>query len=205
MNKLLKLSFFLLLFTTLSFGFDNEESWIKSCDNKNGNSCYKIGLIHENNNDISNAFDYYNKAADVWEEKCDKTNDSFYCYSYDYIIKKKFKNGFSLFEKSCENKDYNACAILGVVYYVGKDGIEINKEKSFKLWENSCENNNSKSCYILGSLYDKGDKEFIKSDYKKSFYFLNKACKLGEDEACVVHNKLKILKMIFDTGQLKDK
>ena len=60
------------------------------------------------------------------------------------------------FQKQCELKDFNACAILSIMYYKGY-GVERDLNKSFELSKNGCDHNNAGSCVILGALYLKGE------------------------------------------------
>jgi TPR repeat protein len=87
----------------------------------------------------------------------------------------------------CALGDEIACYNTGIMYETGKDvgGNIINKniEKAIEYYTVACEKNNINACYNLGSIYWKGEDGIVRNP-SKSIVLMDKACSLGDKQAC---------------------
>ncbi|EDM23766.1 cysteine-rich Sel1 repeat protein [Caminibacter mediatlanticus TB-2] len=95
-----------------------------------------------------------------------------------------YKKAFSMFEKRCKKNEGYACGMVGYFYDKGF-GIEKNHQKAITYYKKGCNLNDADSCTLLGY-------EFYKNgNLKKAKELLNKACKLGNKDACNYLKKIQ--------------
>ena len=92
-------------------------------------------------------------------------------------LKGKYKEALVGFKKRCEKNDAYACGMVGFFYDRGF-GTEKNHNIALNYYKKGCSLNDKDSCTLLGYY------EYKKGDKAKAKKLLNKACKLGNQDAC---------------------
>ena len=77
---------------------------------------------------------------------------------------------------------------MGWIYFEGEMEITQDHAKGALLFQKACDGNVAKSCLGLGAAYKKG--YGIEKDLTKAKYYLDKACNLGNVDACMSPSRL---------------
>ena len=77
-------------------------------------------------------------------------------------------------EQECNDKNYDSCDALGVVYHYGHGETKLNYEKAAKYYKKACDGEFYQSCLSLAILYDRG--QGVEQNYEKSAKYYKKAC-----------------------------
>lgn len=128
--------------------------------------------------DYDLAFKYYSKLCDY------KNLDGCHMVGKMYlkglgVTQDKLK-AISIFNDSCQKKNYPSCETLGLVYY--DDSNKTNQAKSPNYLRLACNNNLYKSCSILGKEYFEG--KGIAKNLQQSFKYSNISCTNKDYNAC---------------------
>lgn len=94
-------------------------------------------------------------------------------------VEQNYEKAYWWFSEAAEKGSVNALTNLGIMY-VGGYGIQKSLKHGMELLEQSAEFNDSHAMLILGMLYFNENK--IKN-FNKSFHWLEKSAKLGNEEA----------------------
>ena len=79
--------------------------------------------------------------------------------------------------------DSEAQTELGLRYYYGSGGIEIDLNKAFSWFKKAANNNNPAAIYQLGTMYESGFRNTKNPDYQKAFDYYKKSADMGYSEA----------------------
>lgn len=82
----------------------------------------------------------------------------------------------------CDDGNSKSCFNLALAYNNGYDQVEKNFTQATVFYDKGCALNESNSCLNLGVMYFYGEGVF--EDIIKSKQFLQKACELGNNDAC---------------------
>lgn len=110
-----------------------------------------------------------------------------------------FKVEVAAAEKKCAENDYKTCYQLGNWYFRGAWHLDANDSKAKELWEKACDGNYADGCSGVAITYMYGT--YVKPSEIKALDFSEKGCRLGDDDSCMLHNKVK--DMVGDDLRLK--
>ncbi|MFV0481823.1 MAG: tetratricopeptide repeat protein [Campylobacteraceae bacterium] len=143
-------------------------------------SCAAIAEIYK-----IKAFEYQDKYISYNEKAC-KLKNSWACNElgnfYDSI--KNFKKAKDYYEKACNLKNEASCYELGVYYKMGT-GVTQNIDKAISIFTFTCNGVEEYSCKELGELL------IEKNNLKDGTFYMSKACKSGNNDACKKIDKMK--------------
>jgi hypothetical protein len=94
----------------------------------------------------------------------------------------------------CNNKNGQACALLGQRYQNG-DNVPQDYVRAAKLFQTSCEIGYGQGCTLIGALYELG--EGVNVDLSQAVQFYRKACDLGDSTGC---DKYKLIDGKIQSG-----
>ena len=182
----------------------------RQCKAKNYNACWVVGVLH-------NEQEQYSEAKKYYEVVCDKANskDTFQVERIDgsmgykvpvitsmqlscgnlgmfYYngkgVRQSYEKAFHYRKKACDLGDGIECAGVGLYYY-GK-GVKKDLKSALKFFTKSCELKNGVGCYMVGAFYYDGD-EVVKQNLSKAKELYGKACDLGYQKGCDKYKELK--------------
>ena len=164
----------------------------KGCSYGNSKACIELGNfykrgIHTNTKEIiesnrKKSCEYYNDACKLGNENsCKKAK---YCFKFLKKFQKKYKNELPKMIEKCKVGIRESCNDVAHLYIRNHE-----YSTALKYYIEGCNENDSYSCsnassLYIGVLYRKG-KYAIIQDKSKGLEYLNKACSLGDENACI--------------------
>ena len=120
-RKMKKSLFALALAACFAFGASELETLEEECNDGNMESCYKAGLLCEDN---ATSFKLFEKACNGGcEEGCLSVSE--------IIMQEDSKKGIRYLEKNCNAKCTICCGLLGIKYSLG---VDVEKDKKFGIF-----------------------------------------------------------------------
>lgn len=126
---------------------------------------------------------------------CSKSGSEYYENAKTSYNNKEYNKAVELFEKACNNGNFQGCLQLANIYNKG-EVMEKNTEKAeffynetLKYSNSQCENNNKEACSVLAKLYEKG--LGVQQDLEVSDKYQIKACSLGAYGNCYYIARIK--------------
>ena len=160
--------FALALAACFAFGTFECEKFEKECNDDNMESCYKAGLLCENN---ATSFKLFEKACNGGcEEGCLSASE--------IIMQEDSKKGIRYLEKNCNAKCTICCGLLGIKYSLGVD-VEKDISKGITYYDKACDGGEELSCSMLADMYDKG--KGVKKDEMRAAVYYKKGCDIAGD------------------------
>ena len=103
--------------------------------------------------------------------------------------KKDYINAFIIAEKGCDDKNGEACYILGNIYNLGLSR-QADQVQAIRYYIKACDIGNGRACYMAGKLYSQSrfipeDIDQSESYFRKSNKILVKECNSGNAESCL--------------------
>ena len=155
--------FALALIACFALGASEFEKFEKECNDGNMESCYKAGLLCEDN---ATSFKLFEKACNGGcEEGCLSASE--------IIMQEDSKKGIRSLEKNCNAKCTICCGLLGIKYSLGVD-VEKDISKAVIYYDKACDRGNGLACGMLADMYRKGDG--IKIDFIRAAVYYKKGC-----------------------------
>lgn len=177
-----------------------KEFYKRSCDLKVYNGCFILGKIYmqEKNND---------KALEYLDISCDKDFTEA-CLLSAVLYKKVYQNNkqyISYLNKTCEKDDYQICSKLGIIYYIGEDGVEKDNVKAFKHFDKACIYGNiNEACMMKGYMTEVG--YGIEQNYFEAETIYKDLCAKNYEEGCkALKNFYKIIDIKTNKSYLASK
>ena len=180
--------------------------------NSEADELYKKAKELYDNNDYTQAFNYFKKAAEMGHAgaQCDLGD----CYDSGEGVKQDQKVAVEWYKRSSAQKYAPGQRSLGLCYYYG-DGVEQNYQEAVKLLSLAVEQNDAIAQWVLGECYYCGrgvnrDVSKARGYYKKSaeqndpdgqFNYAILLCMEDEDEDIDWENGIKWMKKAADAGQ----
>ncbi len=162
-----------------------EPKIVERCEYESAKKCYDLGFSYSTGNGVKinegKAFAYYAKACAGDVSKACLFAGSMYADGIG--TKKNLKIASRYFLKGCRLGDSGACYVLGTNYDQGI-GVKKNLNLATKYYSKGCKLNEATSCYMIGMSFYRGIGG-VQMDKEKGKKYLNKACDLGEPEACL--------------------
>lgn len=155
---------------------DAINSFKRACDLDQPLACYSLARAYSNNGNINEALTTYRKACDLKREQA--------CFDLGVILsnQRQPREAAEAYERSCNLNNPQACQNLALVYQeMGRDA------DAFKANSRACKLNMPRACFNIGIAYANGNG--VKKNNAQSRAFLNKACKMGDSDACLVISK----------------
>ena len=115
----------------------------KSCDGKNMQGCYFLGIDYEKKEDFKNAKDFFQIAcAKKNMNACFKLGDF---YNYGKGVRQDYEQAGTLYKKACKYEHAQACYNVGILYQEGHALIhDLSLAKEF--YGKSCDLGFQKGC-----------------------------------------------------------
>ena len=128
-----------------------------------------------------------------WQAQCEKGDMNACAQAGSELLQgepdfKRTRRALQLLRKGCEGAEPSACAFLGLAFSQGLAGSTDEKaariayQKAHELATLGCDDGKSDRCFLLAVMHQKGSG--VPQDTAKSVGFLEKACELGEADAC---------------------
>lgn len=149
----------LILFSSFSF---SSEICIEKI------SCAKIGIKYEKAGDMVNSDKAFIESCNLG------LGLSCAMIGVRYEKRNDLNKAIEFYSNGCSLNNSISCKYLALIQLKNRN------QDAIKNLEKACELNDFSSCEQLGVLYLKGD--IIKSNFKKSYLFFNKACNDGSKE-----------------------
>ena len=154
----------------------------KACNLNSGLACFNLGVAYQigqfYTKDFKKSYNLYNKACTLKEGKA--CSDLGVAYMEGIKVQKNQNKAISLFRKGCSFDNGTSCLNLGVMYFKRKHLHDYTK--ALQLFKRACHLNNGGGCLHFGIMHENGIG--TKVDTVKAFSFYDKACTLGEKQAC---------------------
>lgn len=159
-------------------GYNQEaiSSFKRACDLDQPLACYSLARAYSNTGNINEALTVYRKACDLGREQA--------CFDLGVILsnQRQPREAAAAYEKSCKLNNSQACFNLAMAYQeMGNDA------EAFKTNVRACKLDVPRACFNVGIAYANG--KGVKKNNVQSRTFLNKACKMGDSDACLVTSK----------------
>lgn len=117
-----------------------------ACDQKLGEACNNLGVMHERGAGMSVDFD---AARSFYQQGCD-LGDPLGCLNLGIMCRNKNeeKRALSLFEKACNGNNLRGCALLGVMLAGGEGGAK-DATRASTLLKQACSGGDDSACLVL--------------------------------------------------------
>ena len=139
---------------------------------------FKKGRDYFKNKDYSNAFTYFQKAADKGLSQAQYYLS--YLYSKGLGVDEDAKMAFEWCQKAAQQGHIYSYCWLGEKYEYG-EGVEQDYNKAFEWYSKGAENEDENAQYYLGLMYEKGNG--VEKDELKAFQLVKQAAKKGHFSA----------------------
>ena len=156
---------------------------VLACNQGDARQCFNAGTISKTEGDYDSAIKFYNKSCDANDSK--GCNNLAYLYLEGKGVKRNIKIAKKFSNKACSLGNNIACLNLGKLYYSNKGGLGRDLNKSLSFFEIACKNGNMEGCYNVGAIYGYDRPLSKEENIKRSFIFLDKACKGKYGKACL--------------------
>ena len=134
------------------------------------------------------------RVINLLEKKCD-AKEFIYCvelasrYLKGDFVRKDVTKSVELYQKACDGGLAGSCAILGMFYEDGTNGVIENKSKAIQFYQKACDGGDGNSCSNLGEMYEEGSG--VRKNSSKALLAYEKACRFKYEEGCIKYKNLK--------------
>lgn len=201
---------FAIMIIFVFFGCSIKDT-MQKCENKDGQSCYKMAIYSQKNRQgHTRIADYHHQACQAdYIESC-AISGSYYFYGLQ--VRQDIQKAFLDLTKACDDqnklKDYDkaiSCFYLGQIYENGSKEISKNKSVAVNLYEKSSQimpkNYQNYGLLRLADLYYIGDG--VSQDKDKAVKTYEQLCENGTFEACDTLSKMYIKGEYFQRNLTK--
>jgi len=160
----------------------------KGCNLENSSSCFYVGRFFENGIIVQR--DYF-KALENYGFACDN-GDGSGCstlgllYKNGYGVNRNLDKAEEYLDKGCQLKSGVGCIELARLNLIRDDSYN-SYQNAIDIYSKRCNRFYHKACLYLGEIYREEDSNFY--DANRSQYFLEKACRYDNREACEILKK----------------